>query len=163
MRIRDIDDADLPGLTAIYNHAVLHTTAIWNDTVVDVDNRRGWVAARLGLGYPVLIADIDGVVAGYATFGDFRAFDGYRFTVEHSIYVSADHRRRGIARALLPAIEARARALGKQVMLGAIAADNEASLRLHAGAGFLEAGRLAQVGRKFDRWLDLVFLQKTLD
>jgi phosphinothricin acetyltransferase len=163
MHIRELDDADLEAMTAIYNDAVVNTTAIWNDTVVSIDNRRAWVAARKSLGYPVLVAEIDGAVAGYATFADFRAFDGYRFTVEHSIYVDKAFRRRGIARALLPALIERARAIGKHVMLGAIAADNAASIRLHADAGFVEVGRLPQVGRKFDRWLDLVFMQLTLD
>ncbi len=162
MLIRDLTDTDLAAVTAIYNDAVLHTTAVWNETTVDIANRRAWVAARVGLGYPVLVADIDGVAAGYATFGDFRAFDGYRYTVEHSIYVAAAYRRRGIATALLPELEARARALGKHAMLGAIAADNAASIALHAAAGFTEVGRLPEVGRKFDRWLDLVFMQKLL-
>ena len=162
MMIRDLEDADLDAMTAIYNHAVINTTAIWNDTIVDLENRRAWVALRKSLGYPVLVAEIDGTVAGYATFADFRAFDGYRFTVEHSIYVDQSFRRRGIARALLPVLIERARAIGKHVVLGAIAADNEASIKLHAEAGFVEVGRLPKVGRKFDRWLDLVFMQLTL-
>jgi phosphinothricin acetyltransferase len=162
MRIRDLEDADIGAMTAIYNDAVVNTTAIWNDTIVDIENRRAWVAARKSLGYPVLVADIDGVVAGYATFADFRAFDGYRFTVEHSIYVDQSFRRRGIARALLPALIDRARAIGKHVLLGAIASDNDASIRLHSDAGFVEVGRLPEVGRKFDRWLDLVFMQLVL-
>jgi phosphinothricin acetyltransferase len=162
MLIRDLQDADLGALTAIYNDAVINTTAIWNDATVDVENRRAWVAMRRSLGYPVLVAEIDGACAGYATFADFRAFDGYRFTVEHSIYVDTAFRRRGIARALLPVLLEKARDLGKHVMLGAIAADNAASIKLHAEMGFVEVGRLPQVGRKFDSWLDLVFMQRML-
>jgi phosphinothricin acetyltransferase len=162
MLIREFKEADLGAMTAIYNDAVVNTTAIWNDSTVDVENRRAWVAMRRSLGYPVLVADIDGACAGYATFSDFRAFDGYRFTVEHSVYVDTAFRRRGIARALLPALIEKARGLGKHVMLGAIAADNAASIKLHAEAGFTEVGRLPEVGRKFDRWLDLVFMQLTL-
>lgn len=162
MIIRDYQETDLAQLTAIYNDAVINTTAIWNERVVDEADRSRWVEARLGLGYPLIIAELDGVAAGYATFGDFRAFDGYRFTVEHSIYVDSRFRRRGIARALLAVIAERAKTIGKHVMIGGITAENEASLRLHAEAGFVEAGRLKEVGRKFDRWLDLVFMQKTL-
>lgn len=162
MIIRDYTDADLGRLTAIYNDAVLNTTAIWNDRTVDEADRARWVTVRLDLGYPVLIADIDGEAAGYATFGDFRAFEGFRYTVEHSIYVDGAYRRRGIARALLPALVERARIIGKHAMIGGIAADNDASLKLHAEAGFVEVGRLPEVGRKFDRWLDLVFMQKQL-
>ena len=99
--IRAYRPDDLPAILAIFNDAIVNTTAIWVDEVVDLENRRAWVAAREAAGYPVLIAEVDGQVAGYASFGDFRAFPGYRRTVEHSIYVDARFRRRGIADALL--------------------------------------------------------------
>ncbi|MBP0650697.1 N-acetyltransferase, partial [Mycobacterium tuberculosis] len=88
---------DLPALLAIFNDAIVNTTAIWVDDTVDLDNRRAWVAAREAAGYPVLVAEIDGQVAGYASFGDFRPFPGYRRTVEHSVYVDTRFRRRGLA------------------------------------------------------------------
>ncbi|KPL52673.1 GNAT family N-acetyltransferase [Prosthecomicrobium hirschii] len=161
--IRDADDADMPGIRDIYNDAVANTTAIWNEQQVDTANRIAWAAARRALGYPVLVAECGGTVAGYASFGDFRAFDGYRHTAEHSIYVDGRFRRMGIARALLQALEPRARAAGKHVLIGGIEAGNAASITLHAALGYREVGRLPEVGRKFDRWLDLVFMQKTLD
>jgi len=160
--IRAARDDDLPAITAIYNDAVVNTTAIWNDTVVDVDDRRAWHAARIGLGYPVLVAEAEGAVAAYGTFGDFRAFDGYRHTVEHSVYVAPAARRRGLASALVLALAGRAAALGKHVMVAGIAADNAGSIALHARLGFVETGRMPEVGRKFGRWLDLVLMQKTL-
>lgn len=162
MQIRDAHEDDLPAVMAIYNDAVLHTTAIWNDRVVDLDDRRGWFATRRGLGYPVLVAERDGVVAGYASFGDFRAFEGYRHTAEHSIYVAEAHRRRGVARALLIELEVRARTCGKHVLVGGIEAGNTASITLHRSLGYNEAGLLREVGTKFGRWLDLVFMQKIL-
>lgn len=161
--IRDADDADMPAIRDIYNDAVVNTTAIWNEQQVDTGNRIAWAAARRALGYPVLVADCGGAVAGYASFGDFRAFDGYRHTAEHSIYVDGRFRRMGIARALLEALEPRARAAGKHVLIGGIEAGNAASITLHAALGYREVGRLPEVGRKFDRWLDLVFMQKMLD
>jgi phosphinothricin acetyltransferase len=160
--IRDATPDDLPAITAIYNDAVLHTTAIWNETVVDVENRRAWHDARIALGYPVLVAAAGDSVLGYGTFGDFRAFDGYRHTVEHSVYVAEDARRRGIASALIAALAGRASALGKHVMVAGIAADNAGSIALHARLGFVETGRLPEVGRKFGRWLDLVLMQRML-
>lgn len=160
MIVRDAVDGDLEAIRAIYNHAVIHTTAIWNEVVVDLDDRRRWHGARVGLGYPVLVAEIDGQVAGYGSFGDFRAFDGYRHTVEHSVYVAEGFRRRGAARALVAALEERAAAIGKHAMVAAIEAENEGSIALHRGLGFVDCGRLPQVGRKFDRWLDLAFLVK---
>ncbi|SDB20965.1 phosphinothricin acetyltransferase [Bauldia litoralis] len=160
--IRPAGDGDLPAILAIYNDAVRDTTAVWNDSPVDLDNRRAWLEGRHRQDYPVLVAvDADRVV-GYGSFGDFRAFDGYRFTVEHSIYVAEAARRRGIASALLVALVERATALGKHVMVAGIAADNAPSIALHLRHGFTETGRMPEVGYKFGRWLDLVFMQKRL-
>lgn len=155
-------EAHLPGILAIYNHAVAHTTAIWNDVLVDLDNRRGWWCGRVDAGLPVLVVVEGEQVLGYASYGPFRAFDGYRQTVEHSVYVAETARRRGAATALLQAIEAEARRAGMHVLLGGIAADNEPSLELHRKLGFVETGRMPQVGQKFGSWLDLVFMQKIL-
>jgi L-amino acid N-acyltransferase len=160
--IRPAAEADLPKILEIYNHAVAHTTAVWNDKVVDLDNRRQWFEARRAQGFPVLVAQSGDGVAGYGSFGDFRAFDGYRFTVEHSVYVAAAARRQGIASALLTALTERARAQGKHAMVAGIAGENEASIRLHLKHGFVETARMPEIGFKFDRWLDLVFMQKLL-
>jgi phosphinothricin acetyltransferase len=160
--IQAAEERHLPGILAIYNHAVEHTTAIWNDAAVDLENRRGWWRARTDAGLPVLVAVEGDDVLGYASYGPFRPFDGYRLTVEHSLYVAEAARRQGLAGALLRALEDNARRAGLHVMLGGIAADNEASLRLHQRLGFTETGRLPQVGQKFGRWLDLVFVQKVL-
>lgn len=164
MQIRDAEDRDLAGIAAIYNDAVLNTTAIWNETAVDVENRRAWWADRQRLGYPVLVAvDAAGAVLGYASFGDWRAFDGYRHTVEHSVYVRSDQRGGGIGKALMQALIDRARGIGKHVMVAGIEAGNTGSIRLHQALGFEQTGLLRQVGTKFGRWLDLAFLQLTLD
>ena len=160
--VRPATVADLPAILAIYNDAVVNTTAIWNDAVVDIDNRLAWFEARARQSYPVLVADLVGAVVGYGSFGDFRPFDGYRHSVENSVYVAADARRRGVASALLAALIERGRALGKHVMIAGIAADNLASIRLHARHGFTETARMPEVGTKFGRWLDLVFMQKRL-
>ena len=162
--IRDAVAADAEGIAAIYNHAVRHTTAIWIDTPVDVANRAAWLAGVQRQGYPVLVAtDEVGGVLGYAAFVDWRPFDGRSHTVEHSIYIRHDARGRGVGKALMEALIARARALGKHVMIAAIDAGNPASLALHKTLGFREVGLLPQVGIKFGLWLDLAFLQLTLD
>jgi L-amino acid N-acyltransferase len=162
MQIRDAEDADLEGILAIHNDAVLTTTAIWNETVVDLANRRAWLNERRQQGYPVLVAIENNEVLGYASFGDFRPWQGYRYTVEHSVYVKPGHRRSGLGTALLESLLERARLLQKHVMIGGIEGSNEASLKLHARLGFRVVGRLEQVGTKFGRWLDLVFVQYTL-
>ena len=86
MSIRFARKADCAAIAEIYNHAVLYTAAIWNDQTVDADNRIAWFEARTIAGYPVLVSEEDGVVTGYASFGDWRSFDGFRHTVEHSVY-----------------------------------------------------------------------------
>lgn len=164
MDIRDARSADAEGIAAIYNDAVAHTTAIWNDATVDAADRAAWIAARQASGYPVLVAvDRGDTVVGYASFGDWRPFDGYRHTVEHSVYVRSDQRGGGIGRALMLTLIERARRLGKHVMVAGVEAGNEGSLRLHERLGFEHAGTLRQVGTKFGAWLDLTFLQLTLD
>jgi phosphinothricin acetyltransferase len=164
MQIRDAEDRDLEGITTIYNDAVEQTTAIWNETKIDVENRRAWLADRRTAGYPVLVAIADDdKVLGYASFGDWRAWDGYRHTVEHSVYVRSDQRGAGIGKALMQALIGRARDIGKHVMVAGIEAENTGSIRLHEKLGFEQAGLLRQVGTKFGTWLDLAFLQLTLD
>ncbi|MDI7861299.1 N-acetyltransferase family protein [Rhizobiaceae bacterium n13] len=160
--IRDATEADLPAIRDIYNHAVEHTTAIWNETLVDLDNRRDWHAARIAKGFPVLVAEQAGRVAGYASYGDWRAFDGYRHTVEHSVYVDKDCRGAGIGRQLMQALIERAGAAGIHVMIAGIEAENTASIRLHESFGFRMVGRFTEVGRKFERWLDLACMELVL-
>jgi len=160
--IRAATENDLPAILAIYNDAVLHTTAIWNETPVDLANRRAWFEARRAAGFPVMVADEGGAVAGYGSLSDFRPFEGYRFTVEHSLYVAADARRKGLGAALLSALIEEARRLGKRAMIGGIDGSNAPSILLHKKFGFAETGRLPGVGEKFGRPLDLVLMQKTL-
>ncbi len=161
-RIADAIESDLAGLVAIYNEVIATSTATFTTTTVSVDERRKWWQGRIAAGYPVLIAHDAHGVAGFGSFGDFRAWSGYRFTVEHTLHVRADARGRGIGRQLLLALLERARALGKHVMIAGVDADNAASIRLHERLGFTAGGRLREVGYKFDRWLDLVFLQRVL-
>jgi phosphinothricin acetyltransferase len=160
--IRPAREADLPGILAIYNDAVLNQTSIWNDTQDDLAERHAWCEARTARNYPVLVAESGGDILAYASFGDFRPHQGYRYTVEHSLYVAPHAQRRGIGTLLLGRLIEEARTLGKHAMVGAIASDNLASLALHERFGFVETARMPEVGFKFGRWLDLVFMQKLL-
>ena len=163
MQLRDATLKEIPAITAIYNHAVLNTTAIWNYTTVDEQNRLDWLQQRQAQGYPVLVAvDAAGAVLGYAAFGDWRPFDGYQHTVEHSVYVKVGQQGAGIGKALMQALIQRAKALDKHVMVAAVDADNLPSIKLHQALGFQQVGLMPQVGRKFERWLDLVWLQLVL-
>lgn len=163
MIVRHACKEDCAAIAEIYNHAVLHTAAIWNDKTVDTDNRIAWFEARTIVGYPVLVSEEDGVVTGYASFGDWRAFDGFRHTVEHSVYVHPDHQGKGIGRLLMKELINEARQIGKHVMVAGIEAQNRASIHLHNTLGFITTGIMPQVGTKFGRWLDLTFMQLQLD
>lgn len=160
--LRDARLGDLPDLLAIYNDAVLNTTAIWNETPVDLANRQAWFELRAAQGYPILVAVDDSGVLGYASFGDWRPFEGFRYTVEHSVYVRGDQRGKGLGPVLMEALIERARSGGKHVMVAAIESGNAASIRLHERLGFVVTGQMAQVGVKFGRWLDLTFMQRVV-
>ena len=162
--IRDAGEAELPRILEITNEAIANTTAIWSSAPETLEERGAWFAQRRARNFPVLVAvDAAGGVLGYGSFGDFRMRDGYRRTVEHSVYVDVTQRRHGLGRALLEALIERAQGLGLHAMIGGIEAGNEPSLRLHRQLGFVETGRLPQVGYKFGRWLDLVFMQRMLE
>ncbi|WP_087691624.1 GNAT family N-acetyltransferase [Pandoraea sp. PE-S2R-1] len=157
--VRDATDADLAVIRDIYNDAVEHTTAIWNEIVVDLDNRREWLTARLAKGFPVIVAQRGDDVLGYASYGDWRAFDGYRHTVEHSIYIHQNARGGGVGEALMRALIERARAANIHVMIASIEAQNAPSIRLHEKLGFRTVGVFSEVGTKFGRWLDLTCME----
>ena len=162
LQVRDAREEDLAGVLAIYNDVIATTTAIYRDDPATLEDRREWWQARTALGYPVLVAIEEGEVVGFASFGDFRASPGYRYTVEHSVHVRAGRRGSGLGQALMQPLIARARALGKHVMMAGVDADNAGSIRFHERLGFERVGRLREVGFKFGRRLDLVFLQRLL-
>lgn len=163
MTIGDSAEADLPAILAIYNDVIAHTTAVYSEEPARLEERRSWWAERRDRGYPVLVARDGSGVIGFASFGDFRAWPCYRHTVEHSVHVRADRRGRGVGRQLVEALIPLAAGLGKHVMVAGIDADNSASIRMHERLGFVRVARFAEVGHKFGRWLDLVFLQRMLD
>jgi len=162
LQISDATEADLAGLLGIYNDVIATSTAIYSDVPVTLEERRQWWRSRTAQGYPVLAARDAHGVAGFATFGEFRAWPGYRFTVEHSVHVRANGRGQGIGTLLVQALLPRAAALGKHVMMAGVDADNAASIRFHERLGFERSGHLREVGYKFGRWLDLVFLQRRI-
>ena len=163
MIIRPATESDLDQILDIYNAAILETAAIWTDEPVDRANRERWFATQAANGHPILVADVDGTVAGYACFAQWRLMHGYRFSVENSIYVASAFQGRGFARALMTELIARARDSGAHLMVADIEAGNVASIRLHESLGFEKTGHVKEIGYKFDRYLDLAILQLTLD
>ncbi len=162
MEIHDAVADDVPGILAIYNDVMATSTAIYRDEPATLDAHLAWWRQRLALGYPVLVARDERGIAGFASFGDFRQWPGYRFTVEHSVHVRADCRGRGVGGALMTPLLARATALGKHVMIAGVDAENVASRRFHERLGFEPVAHFREVGFKFGRWLDLMFLQRFL-
>ena len=164
MPIRAAVPNDLPAILAIYNDVIATSTAVYALEPATLDERRAWLEARQAQGFPVLVATEGDKVLGFASFGEWRgAWPGYRYTVEHSVHVRADRRGGGVGRGLVEALFPIARRMGKHVMIGGIDAANEASLRFHERLGFERIAHFREVGRKFGRWLDLVFVQRILD
>jgi phosphinothricin acetyltransferase len=159
--INEARESDIPAITAILNHAAAHTAASWHEYPRTEAEMAEWLAARRKDHTVLAARDASGFL-GYASYGPFRVPSGYRLTAEHSLYVREDARGRGIGKALLAALIDKARAQGLHVLIGGIDSENSLSIALHKVFGFEETGRLPQVGRKFDRWLTLVFLQKQL-
>jgi phosphinothricin acetyltransferase len=164
--IRPADgDDDIVAMVEIYNSTIATTTAAWTEERQTVDDRRTWMADRAAAGDVVLVGEEDGEVVGFAGYGEFRdnhRWPGYRGTVEHTIHVHEDHRGEGIGGRLIEALIAEARDHGLHVMVAAIDGANDRSYRFHADHGFVEVARMPEVGRKFDRWLDLVLMQRFL-
>lgn len=152
----------LPAILGIVNHNILHSTALYDYDVKPQEYINTWFADKQSAGWPVIVAVEDGNVIGYATFGPFRFKDGYKFTVEHSVYVAEGHSGKGIGGQLLEELISLATQKGYHTMIGGIDAGNEGSIAFHKKYGFTEAGLLKETGFKFGRWLDLQFMQKML-
>jgi L-amino acid N-acyltransferase len=163
IEIRPAHSGDARGILAIVNDAIDNTTSIWTEHPRTLAEQSRWLATKEADGFPVFVAADGDVVAGWASYGPFRPYPGYRHTVENSVYVAATHRRQGIARRLMHDLVDDARARGLHAMVGAVDATNAASIALHTALGFREVARMPEVGTKFGRWLDLVLLQLLLE
>jgi phosphinothricin acetyltransferase len=163
MHLRAATDADIPAIQAIYAHHVLHGLASFEVEPPSIDEMHHRFAAITGGGYPYLVAATAGAVVGYAYASAYRARPGYRYTVEDSVYVTADAIGRGIGRRLLSALIDGCEHLGYRQMLAVIGdSANTASIALHSGCGFAHCGTLRSVGFKFGRWVDSVIMQRPL-
>ncbi|HEY0299507.1 MAG TPA: GNAT family N-acetyltransferase [Arachidicoccus sp.] len=160
--IRNAETRDLPYILAIMNDAVLNTTAIYDYDERDEAYVRNWFAEMNKKGMPVLVCEINDVCVGYGCYAIFRPKDGYRFCIEHSVYVDGNFRGMKIGSKLLEALVEKAREENYHTMIAGIDAENYFSIDFHKKFGFEQVGYLKQVGYKFGRWLDLIFLEKIL-
>ena len=152
---------DLGAINDIYNHYVASSTSTWQYAPTPDDERRAWLEAHDDA-HPITVAELDGEIVGFGSLSLYNPREGYRFTVENSVYVHPEQQRRGVGGALLGDLIERARALGHRTIIAGISADQDASVALHRAAGFVQVARLERVGFKFGRWLDVLYLQKML-
>jgi phosphinothricin acetyltransferase len=162
MVIRSAEEGDLRAITEIYNGILTHSTAIYSDTPSTIEERIAWWRERQQQNYPVLVAEAQGEVVGFASFGDFRSWPGYRFTVEGTVHLRPGARRRGTGTLLLQELILHAKALGKHMLIAGVDSENLQSLEFLQKAGFERCAHLHEIGYKFGRYLDLILLQYRL-
>ncbi|MFA0923510.1 GNAT family N-acetyltransferase [Xanthomonas fragariae] len=147
----------------IFNDAIANSTALYDYRPRSPESMVGWFATKRAAGFPVIgVENADGTLMGFASYGTFRAWPAFKYSVEHSIYIHRDHRGKGLGRTLLQGLIAAAEKHGVHVLVGGIDTSNQASIALHEQLGFTHAGTVREVGFKFGRWLDLAFYQRIL-
>ena len=162
MEVRDVRETDAEAIAAIYAHHVLNGTASYDFDPPPADYHEEKIRRIAAAGWPFLVAEADGGVAGYAYVTQFRDRAAYQFTAEDSIYVHPDMMGRGIGKGLLQALLERSAVYGFKTIIAVIGGAEPASIALHAACGFVEVGRLRAVGWKKERWLDSVYMQHDL-
>ena len=160
--IRVAAEADLPFINSIYNHYVLHSTCTYQEEPETSEARERWFTHHDET-HPILVAERDGRVVGWGSLSAYHARSAYRRTVEDSVYVHHDFHKRGVGSALLAELIARARSLGHRAIIAGIDSEQTASVALHRKFAFQGVGRLRQVGFKFDRWLDVIYMELLLE
>lgn len=152
----------LPAILEIVNYNILNSTAVYDYAPKELADMKAWLQDKQEHNWPVIVAVEDGVVLGYGTYGTFRFKEGYKYTVEHSVYVSHERTGKGIGKILLKELIVKAKEQGYHTMIGGIDADNKDSIVFHEKFGFVSVGLLKEVGFKFNRWLDVQFMQLIL-
>jgi phosphinothricin acetyltransferase len=162
INIREANESDLPQLLEIYNDIILHTTAVYDYEPHTLEMRKQWFETKKQQGFPVFVAEENGKIVGFSSIGPFRAWAAYKYSVENSVYVKASERGKGIGKLLIPPLIEATKKLKLHTIIAGIDATNEASIKLHKHFGFKEVAYFKEVGWKFERWLDLKFLQLIL-
>ena len=162
IKIRKATSADVPKILDIINYSILHTTANYNYDIQSLEVQQKWFEDKKVKNFPVIVAEVNETVIGFGSYGTFREKIGYQYTVEHSVYVEDEFTGKGIGKLLLSELIQLAKQQGFHVMIGAIDADNKGSITFHKKFGFVENGIIKEVGFKFGKWLDLLFMQLIL-
>jgi len=161
--IRTATQKDLPYILEIYNDAILHTTAIYDYKAHTIEDRIEWYESKMQDGYPILVAEENNTVIGFATFGSFRPWPAFKYSIEHSIYVHEKYNNKGTGTLLLKSIIQISNEREFATMVAGIDGSNEKSIRMHEKLGFKYSGTIIKAGFKFGKWLNLVFYQLELE
>ena len=161
-KVRFALEKDLQAILEINNHEIKHSTANYDYEPKTLELQNHWFQEKAKAGFPILVAERENQIIGFATYGTFRPKPGYQFTVEHSVYIHSQYRGKGIGYSLMKELIAYAKEKGFHLMVGGIDASNLNSLHFHRKLGFQEVGRFKEVGWKFNQWLDLIFVQRIL-
>jgi L-amino acid N-acyltransferase YncA len=156
--VRNATETDLVAINDIYNHYVLHSTCTYQEEPETIENRRQWFQHH-GEKHPVIVAERAGRVIGWGSLSPYHPRSAYRHTVENSVYLHHEHHRQGIGSLILQELIVRARRLGHRVIIAGIDADQKGSVALHTKFGFTHVGHMKQVGYKFNRWLDVIYME----
>lgn len=160
--IRPAKSEDLSQILTIVNHAIEHSTAIYDYEPRTLQMQQSWFADKALKNFPVLVADFGSEIVGFGTYGTFREKAAFNPTIEHSVYVKDGFQQQGIGKMLLTELISIATAQNYHVMIGCIDADNSSSIKFHQGFGFVSCGTIREVGFKFGRWLDMTLMQLNL-
>ncbi|HEO8419392.1 GNAT family N-acetyltransferase [Niallia sp. FSL W8-0635] len=160
--IREMKETDLGEVLEIYNDAILHTTAVYDYRAHSLEDRKVWFNQKTEGGYPLFVFEEDGKVLGFATYGPFRAWPAYKYSIEHSVYVHKEARKKGIGTKLLKVLIERAEEESYATLIAGIDSTNQGSIFIHEKLGFTYSGTIKKAGYKFEKWLDLAFYQLEL-
>jgi L-amino acid N-acyltransferase len=150
-------------ILAIFNEAIANSTALYDYKPRTIESMGNWFKAKEAGNYPVIgMIDDAGVLLGFASYGTFRAWPAYKYSIEHSVYLHKDHRGKGLGKVLMHALIEHAQSQQYHIMVGGIDTSNTTSVALHEKLGFAHCGTIKQAAFKFDRWLDLAFYQLIL-
>jgi len=163
IKIRPAIFSDLDTILEIVNHQILHSTSNYDYEPHDFEAQKLWFEEKQARNLPVIVAEFENGPIGYATYGSFREKIGYQYTVEHSVYVAQEFIGQGVGKLLLTELILQAKEQGYHNMIGAIDASNLDSIAFHKKFGFKHCGTIHEVGYKFDKWLDLFFMQLILE
>lgn len=162
INLRNYKTEDTQAILDILNYNILHSTALYDYNVRTYEVQLAMLEDKVKKGFPIIIAEVNGAVAGFGMYGEFRFKEAYKFTVEHSVYVNNDFQGKGIGKLLLKELIAAAKEQGIHTMIAVIDSENQSSVDFHEKFGFETVGFIKESGWKFERWLHSVFMQLIL-